>query len=173
VVVIYAPASTDGASRREYCMRRGWEDVRIVSDARELIRAVRAGKVEFLLCSTLSGIARSTSQLVAVLREFVARKVTLIIPGQGINTSKMPGKVFLDTLDAISEFKASVARENIAVGLAAARKRGVRLGRPQTVNPHRGDVARLRAQGRTGRNIAHELGIPSSTVVKIIGSSWR
>ena len=168
MVVIFARVKSD-TSLWEYCVRRGWEDVRVVSDARELMRAVRAGKVEIVLCSTLSGIARSTSQLVAVLREFVARKVTLLIPNSRIDTSKMPGKVFLDTLDAISEFKASVARENIAVGLATAKAQGIRLGRPRKVNEHREAVARLRSQGRTGRNIAHELGIPSSTVFKIIG----
>ncbi|MGB7792294.1 MAG: hypothetical protein WBL39_13890 [Terrimicrobiaceae bacterium] len=59
--------------------------------------------------------------------------------------------------------------ESIHAGLIAARKRGVKLGRPQTVNAHRGDVARLRAQGLTGRTIAKELGIPSSTAFKIIG----
>jgi DNA invertase Pin-like site-specific DNA recombinase len=168
VIVIYAPVSTDGASLREYCMRRAWEDFAVVSDADVLLRAVRAGKVEIVLASTLKGLARSTSQLVQVLREFVTRKVTLIIPGQGIDTSKA-GKAFLDMLDAISEFKHSAAVEAIHAGLNRARRRGVRLGRPETMNVHREDVARLRVLGRTGRAIAKELGIPSSTVFKIIG----
>jgi hypothetical protein len=42
---------------------------------------------------------------VQALREFVAHKVTLIVPGRGIDTSKVSSKVFLDTLDAVSEFK--------------------------------------------------------------------
>ncbi len=53
--------------------------------------------------------------------------------------------------------------------LAAAQARGVKLGRPVKINAYCGDVARLRAQGRTGRAIAKELGIPSSSVFKIIG----
>jgi DNA invertase Pin-like site-specific DNA recombinase len=104
-----------------------------------------------------------------VLRDFAAHKVALIIPSAGIDTSKVPGKVFLDTLDAISEFKHSAAVEAIHAGLNRARRRGIRLGRPETVNAHREDVARLRSQGRTGRAIAKELGIRSSTVFKIIG----
>jgi DNA invertase Pin-like site-specific DNA recombinase len=147
-------------------MRRGWEDFAVLSDADVLMRAVRAGKVEIVL-------ARSTLELVRVLTEFVTRKVTLIIPGAGIDTSKVPGKVFLDTLDAISEFKHSAAVEAIHAGLNRARRRGVRLGRPSTVNAHREDVARLRSQGRTGRSISRELGIPSSTVFKIIGQLGR
>ena len=103
-----------------------------------------------------------------VLREFVAHRTVLIIPGR-IDTSKVPREAFLDLLDAIEEFKRAAATESIHAGLIAARKRGVKLGRPQTVNAHRGDVARLRAQGLTGRTIAKELGIPSSTAFKIIG----
>jgi DNA invertase Pin-like site-specific DNA recombinase len=81
----------------------------------------------------------------------------------------VPGKVFLDTLDAISEFKRSVAVERISAGLAAAKKRGTKLGRSVKIAAYREDVAKLRAQGLTGRAIAKELSIPSSNVFKIIG----
>jgi DNA invertase Pin-like site-specific DNA recombinase len=143
------------------------EDSHGTLDADVLLRAIRAGRVEVVLANSLSGMARSVPELVAVLREFVSRKVVVIIPGR-INTSEAP-QVFLKTLDAISEFKHSAAVEAIHAGLNRARRRGVKLGRPTTVNAHREDVARLRAQGRTGRAIAKELGIPSSTVFKIIG----
>jgi DNA invertase Pin-like site-specific DNA recombinase len=168
VVLIFAKGP-DGNPLWDYAVRRGWEEnVHVVTDLDELTRLVWAGKVEIVLASSLNGLGRSVSHLVELLREFVTRKVTLIIPGQGIDTSKVPGKVFLDTLDAISEFKHSAAVEAIHAGLNRARRRGVRLGRPETVNAHREDVARLRSQGRTGRAIAKELGIQSSTVFKLI-----
>jgi DNA invertase Pin-like site-specific DNA recombinase len=111
---------------------------------------------------------------VRVFRDFVAHKVALIIPSRGIDTSKMRGKVLTDTLDAISEFKHCVAVENINAGLAHARARGVRLGRPATLDAYRDDVNRLRAQGRTGRAIAKELGLPNGSVFKLIkGASVR
>jgi DNA invertase Pin-like site-specific DNA recombinase len=85
-----------------------------------------------------------------------------------LDTSKCPAKALTGVLDAIEEFKRAAATENIREGLIAARKRGIKLGRPQTVNAHREDVKRLRAQGLTGRAIAKELGIPSSTAFKLI-----
>jgi DNA invertase Pin-like site-specific DNA recombinase len=100
------------------------------------------------------------------LREFVSRKVTLIIPG-AFDTSRM-GRVFPQMLDAIEEFKHSVTAGAIREGLSAARRRGVKLGRPMSRNAHHEDVARLRARGMTGRAIGRELGIPSSTAFKII-----
>ena len=44
-------------------------------------------------------------------------------------------------------------RANTNAGLAAANARGVKLGRRVTIDPHRGDINRLRAQGLTGRAI--------------------
>ena len=167
MVCLYAPISTDDASLREYCMRRGWDDVQVVSDADVLIRAVRAGKVEIVLASTLNGMARSSLELVAMLKDFVVHKTVLIVPGR-INTSSVSSKVFLDVLDSIAEFKRVATVAVINEGLAAAKARGIKLGRPRTLDAHREDVARLRAQGRTGRAIAKELGLPNSNVFRIL-----
>jgi DNA invertase Pin-like site-specific DNA recombinase len=130
VVIIYVQPPSDN-SLWEYAVRRGWEPL-VVSDADVLMKLVRASRVEIVLASSLNGLGRSVLGLVQVLREFVAHKVALIIPSAGIDTSKMSGKVFLDTLDAISEFKHSVAVERTNAGLNAARRRGVKLGRPTT-----------------------------------------
>jgi hypothetical protein len=43
-------------------------------------------------------------------------------------------------------------------------------GRPTTINAYCEDVAKLRAQGRSGRAIAKELGIPAGSVFKLIGA---
>ena len=42
-------------------------------------------------------------------------------------------------------------------------------GRPTTLNAYCEDVAKLRAQGRSGRAIAKEVGIPAGSVFKPIG----
>ena len=84
------------------------------------------------------------------------------------SNSRKRGKVFLDTLDAIQEFKREAPRESINEGRGAREGTRVRLGRPMKVNAYRDDVARLRARGLTGRAIAKELGIPSSSVFKLI-----
>jgi DNA invertase Pin-like site-specific DNA recombinase len=167
VVVIYAPVSTDGASLREYCMRRGWDDVRVVSDVDVLMRAVRAGKVEIVLASSLNGMARSSLELVAMLKDFVVHKTVLIVPGR-INTSSVSSKVFLDVLDSIAEFKRVATVEAINEGLAAAKARGIKLGRSRTLDAYREDVARLKAQGLSGRGIARALGLPVGSVFGIL-----
>jgi DNA invertase Pin-like site-specific DNA recombinase len=164
VLVIYAPVSTDGASLWEYAYQRGWDDVQVPD---VLIRAVRAGKVEIVLASSLIGLARSSLELVAMLKDFVVHKTVLIVPGR-INTSSVSSKVFLDVLDSIAEFKRVATVEAIREGLAAAKARGTKLGRPRTLDAYREDVARLKAQGLSGRGIARALGLPVGSVFGIL-----
>jgi DNA invertase Pin-like site-specific DNA recombinase len=166
VVIIYAPLSSDGAPLWAYAAQRGWDDVRVLKDAGELPRLVRLGRVEVVLANSLSGLARSVPEAAAMLREFISRKVVLIIPGR-INTSVSP-EVFLKTLDAVEQLKHSATVEATNEGLAAAKARGIKLGRPRTLDAHRGDVARLKAQGLSGRAIARELGLPVGSVFGIL-----
>ena len=187
-VVIYTRVSTDKqttdsqlASLREYCARHDWQDVAVITDTisgtktsrkglDQLMKAVRLGKVDVVVCFNLDRLGRSLSHLVQVLGEFAAHKVALVVPGQGINTSASnpAGQLLVNMLCAIAQFEHAIIVERVNAGLAAARARGVKLGRPATLDAHRADVARLRAQGRTGRAIAKELGIPSSSVFKLI-----
>ena len=136
----------------------------------QLMKAVRGGRVDVVLCYNLDHLGRSLSHLVQLLGEFAAHKIALIVPGQGINTSSSnpASALLLNMLGAIAQFEHSIIVERVNAGLAAARRRGIKLGRPGTLGVHREAVAKLRAQGRTGRAIAKELGIPSSSVFKLI-----
>ena len=187
-VVIYTRVSTDKqttdsqlASPGEHCARHNWRDVQVITDTISgskisrkgldaLMKAVRAGKVDVVLCYNLDRLGRCLSHLVQLLGEFAAHKVALIVPGQGINTSSSnpASALLLNMLGAIAQFEHSIIVERVNAGLAAARRRGIKLGRPGTLGVHREAVAKLRAQGRTGRAIAKELGIPSSSVFKLI-----
>ena len=187
-IVIYTRVSTDKqttdsqlASLRDYATRQGWEDVQVITDTISgaktsrkgldtLMKAVRAGRIDVVLCYNLDRLGRSLSHLVHLLGEFAAQKVALIVPGQSINTSSNnpASALLLNMLGAIAQFEHSIIVERVKAGLAAAKARGVKLGRPVTLSVHHEDVARLRAKGHTGRAIAKELGIPSSSVFKII-----
>ena len=75
---------------------------------------------------------------------------------------EIPSKIEVDLQ------RGSDRKLNIREGLARARKAGIQLGRPHSVNPHRDDVVALREQGLSGRKIAKALGIPSPTVFKLL-----
>ena len=69
-----------------------------------------------------------------IIGEMIANKVALVIPGQGIDTSthNSAGKLQMNILIAVAEFERDIIRERTLAGLAAARARGVTLGRPRS-----------------------------------------
>ena len=68
-------------------------------------------------------------------------------------------------LGAVAELKRSLIGERVRAGLRNARAKGKTLGRPRVAVDAIG-IGRLRAQGRTVREIAGELGYSRSLVHK-------
>ena len=79
--------------------------------------------------------------------------------------------VFKDAVVAIMATLAKQERvkraERTRAGLAIARAKGKTLGRPKTIRAHAAEIARLRAQGHSGRAIARELGISDRSVRRL------
>jgi DNA invertase Pin-like site-specific DNA recombinase len=187
-IIVYARVSTEGQNHdsqlselREYCARRNWthveEIIDTVSGAKSsrkgldrLMTLVRSRKVDIVVCYKLDRLGRSFPHLAQLIHEFDNNGVALICTSQGIDTSgdNLAGRLTMHILVAMADFERGLIKERTIAGLKAARAKGVRLGRKPTLNAHRENVARLRAQGHTGRAIAKELGIPSSSVFKLI-----
>lgn len=179
-IVIYSRVSTDKQSTasqltelREYCQRRGWPEAEIIEDtisgtktARagldEVMQRVRRGRVDVVLAFKLDRLARSLSHLVQMTEEFARHGVALIVPSQGLDTSSdsPAGKLQLQVLAAVGEFERSLIVERVNAGLAAARSRGVKLGRKRTLDTFKPQVAALVAKGKSARKVAQELRIP-------------
>jgi putative DNA-invertase from lambdoid prophage Rac len=79
----------------------------------------------------------------------------------------------MHVLAAVAEFERSVIRERINAGLAVAREKGVRLGRPRTLDRHVDAVSRLSRRGWSGRKIAAKLQIPVGSIFSVIRAARR
>ena len=193
-VIIYSRVSTDKQSHdsqlaelRHYCANRGWSEPEEIVDTisgtknsrrglDRLMAAVRRGKVNVVVCFKLDRLGRSLSHLVQLVDEFATHRVALVVPSQGIDTSaKNPmAEMQLGMMAVFAQFERAIIVERVNAGLAAAKRRGVRLGRPRKVmNEYRDGVLRLRAQGLTGRAIAKELGTSNSNVFRLIADLER
>jgi len=84
IVMIYAPRGPDSNTLADYASRRGWDNVRATGDFREVVRAVRAGRVDAVLCFGLRGLGKSLPELASMIRELAERRVSLVIPSLGI-----------------------------------------------------------------------------------------
>jgi len=159
---------------REYCQRRGWEiegeyvDIG-VSGAKEkrpqldrMLAECRKCKVDAVVVYRYDRFARSLRQLVNALCEFDALGIQFVSLHEGVDTSTPNGRLVFGIFASIAEFERELTRERVRSGLAAARARGKRLGRPRCfVDINR--VAMLRSEGQPWRAIARELGIGVGT----------
>jgi DNA invertase Pin-like site-specific DNA recombinase len=113
--------------------------------------------------------ARSLRQLVNALCEFDALGIQFVSVHEGVDTSTPNGRLVFGIFASIAEFERELIRERVRSGLAAARARGKRLGRPPSaVNPQ--VVAELRTQGLSLRQIANHLQVGIGTVHRIAKS---
>jgi len=56
----------------------------------------------------------------------------------------------------------------VAAGLRAAKEKGVKLGRPETLSRHQEAVQALLSQGLGVRAIARDLGLPLTSAAKLV-----
>jgi len=188
-IAVYGRVSTDAQSHasqlrevRAY-VRRRWPKAEVTeyldnaSGARfsregldALMAEVRQGRVDVLAVYKLDRLGRSLQHLAQLVGEFEAHGTALVATSQGIDTSESnpAGRLQMHVLPEVAEFERSVIRERINAGLAAARERGVTLGRPRTLDRHMHAVAKLSQKGISGRKIAARLSIPEGSVFAVL-----
>jgi len=168
---------------RDYAARRGLEAVEFVdqgvSGAKakrpaldEMLAAVHRREVDLVVCVKLDRLARSVRHLTEMAAEFDALGIDLVVLDQAIDTSTPTGRLLFHVLAAIGEFELDLIRERTKAGLAAARRRGKRLGRPPRLDARaRRRVKRLRVAGNSIRQIASAVGCSPATIVRALAGS--
>lgn len=171
---------------KRFCQQRCWKDLHFYEDKMSGTKAsrpaldrmmtdLRAGKLERLIVYKLDRLGRSLIHLALILDELNRIKVPLICTSQGIDTSDVNpvGKLQLGVLMAVAEFERGIIRERVNAGLAAAKERGVQLGRPPTLEARAPEVTRLKEQGLGIRAISRSLNMPVSSVHSIVKYAER
>jgi len=154
VAEVYADEDVSGAKDRRPALDR------LLADARRR-------RFDAVACVKLDRLARSVRHLTALAAEFDALGVGLVVLDQAIDTTTPAGRLLFHTLAAVAEFERDLIRERTRAGLAAARRRGKRLGRPRAIQGEaRSRVRRLRTAGRSLREIAEVLGVSKAAVAR-------
>jgi DNA invertase Pin-like site-specific DNA recombinase len=94
---------------------------------------LRAG--DQLVAVRLDRIGRSVRNLIDVAADLQERGVDLVCLDQPIDTTSPQGKLFYTMLAAFAAFERDLIVERTQDGLAAARERGAKLGRPAKLSP--------------------------------------
>jgi DNA invertase Pin-like site-specific DNA recombinase len=102
--------------------------------------------------------ARSVSHLPRALETFQALGIEFVSLSEQLDTSTPTGKMVFTVLGAVAELERSLIAERVRAGLRNAKAKGKHLGRPRKV-VDASKIATLRAQGRSWRTIARQLGM--------------
>jgi DNA invertase Pin-like site-specific DNA recombinase len=144
VVIGYARVSTEDQNldlQRDALTRAGC--TRIYEDRISGIKAARPGLAlafevarsgDQLVVWRLDRLGRSMSDLIALTRTLQERGVELRSLTEGIDTSTTGGKFTFHLFAALAEFERALIRERTQAGLAAARARGRKGGRPKRLD---------------------------------------
>lgn len=184
-VALYARVSTltqDLAPQldrlRQVAARAGWaiagEYTETVSGAAKnrpafnrMMADVRRRKVDMVAAVDLTRLGRSTPALLDLLDELRVTGCDLYVDREAIDTTTAAGRMMYTMVAAVAAFERELLIERTMDGLAAARARGARFGRPPTGDGTIAAIQSLRRQGRGQNAIARSLKVGKSVVARV------
>ena len=120
-----------------------------------------------LVVLDLDRLGRLAGELIRLVDELEARGVGFRALNASFDTTTPMGRTFLQIQAAFAEMERNVIRQRVKEGIAAARARGRKGGRPRLMTPERLRYARhlMRDKSRSILSICRELGdVPASTL---------
>ncbi len=143
------------------------------AERQKVMNRAQRREIDVVLVTELSRWGRSTTDLLATLRELEARRVSLVaLNGMAFDLSTPHGRMMATVLAGLAEFERELIQERIRSGLAAAKTRGQRLGRQPGQRPKSDRLApkvlALVAQGRSYHLVGREVGLSKNTVAGIV-----
>lgn len=184
-VAIYARVSTSGQTTENQIRRlhevaalRGWttvqEYVETVSGAAKvrpmfdkMMMDARRRKFDTIAAVDVSRLGRSLSGLANLFEEVRQIGVDLYLDREAMDTSTPAGRAMLGMASVFAAFERDLIIERTLAGLATARAKGVRFGRPPASDGIVDAIRSLRLQGLGINSIARELRVGKSTVQRI------
>jgi DNA invertase Pin-like site-specific DNA recombinase len=99
---------------------------------RQLMKAARNREFDCVLVWKFDRFARSVSHLLKALDIFNHLNIRFISVQDQIDTDSPMGKAMFTIIGVMAELESSLISERVKAGMAAAKSRGKKIGRPQT-----------------------------------------
>jgi DNA invertase Pin-like site-specific DNA recombinase len=185
MLIGYARVSTDNQkldAQQDALAAAGAE--RIFSDKASGARDDRPGLAaalsharegDCLVVAKLDRLGRGLRSLLDFIEVLRGRGVAFRSLGDAIDTTTTQGRLFFAIIGAFAEMERELIRERTNTGLAAARARGRKGGRPSKLAGKRLDDARalLADRNRTVGDVAKTLGVNRVTLYRALARAER
>ena len=142
-----------------------------------LLKEVVRRKIDVVAAWSVDRLGRSLQDLVSFLGELSAAGCDLYLEKQAVDTTTPAGRALFQMLGVFAEFERAIVQERIHAGLARAREKGTKSGRPigRTRIDATKEAAILRALagGKGVLTTARECGTGTSVVQRIRAEKTR
>ena len=167
---------------REFAAKRGWHEVGEfvdigVSGSKDsrpqldaMMRLAKVRKLDVIAVWKLDRFGRSLRHLVDTLAELQAVGCAFVSLRDNLDLTTPAGRMMFHVIGAMAEFERELIREWVRAGLAHARSKGQKLGRPKVRRERDQDAAtirRMRADGDSYGEIAEGLGRTKSDIYRV------
>src|SRR5271170_5683827 len=180
MLIGYMRVSTDGDRQvldlqRDALLTAGVDERHLFEDHASGSRGDRAGlakalafirRGDCLVVWKLDRLGRSLSHLLATVNELKTRGIGFRSLTEQMDTTTPQGEFLFHVFGALAQFERSLIQERIQAGLAAARRRGRRGGRPVAIDPEKlAAVTAALNSGATKAAVCRTFGLKRSTLL--------
>ena len=165
---------------RRVALQRNWEVTKIIIEKKtgvkgrsfrqgldDLLTAVTKQEVDVVMVWDINRLGRSVTDLVATMDTINNAGANMYIHTQGIDTHTASGRAMFGMISIFAEFEKSMNKERVRSGLAMAKSKGVKLGRPTVKKRLIAKIEDALREGKSVRMTAKELKSSIGTVSRI------
>jgi len=173
MLVGYMRVSTDGDRQvldlqRDALLSAGVDERHLFEDRASGSRGDRAGlaKALDLVVWKLDRLGRSLPHLLTTVGDLKTRGIAFRSLTEQMDTTTPQGEFLFHVFGALAQFERSLIQERIQAGLAAARRRGRRGGRPVVIDAEKLAAVTMALEGgATKAAVCRTFGIKRSTLI--------
>jgi DNA invertase Pin-like site-specific DNA recombinase len=128
---------------------------------------LREGDV--LIVWKLDRLGRSLSHLIRIVEELKKRGVAFRSLTETIDTTNVHGSFLFNLFGTLAEYERALITERVNAGLAAARRRGRKGGRPPTIDAEKIDQILAALEGGASKaSVCRSFQVPRSTLIDML-----
>jgi DNA invertase Pin-like site-specific DNA recombinase len=135
-----------------------------------LMADAKRRKFDVLVAWRSDRLFRSLKFMVTMLDELSALGIAYVSVTEPFDATTPAGKLLIHLVASMAEFEKSILQERVRAGIAASKRRGVLMGRPHAKFDLE-EARRLRAMGKSFREVSRAVGVGVATIHRALGSS--
>jgi DNA invertase Pin-like site-specific DNA recombinase len=157
---------------------RGWQVTTSISEIgsgavkrperERLLKLCRKREVDIVIVWKLDRWGRSVADIVSTLQELQELGVQFISVTEALDFTTAMGRAMGNLLAVFSEFEREMISERVKAGLAQAKARGVKLGRPSVLEEKKDEIIKIWKENKNKSLIANKLAVSRRTVSRAL-----